>query len=80
MPIWGSRSLRADARQTLACAFLSLALLVGLGLNYLAGFWQADPIIGLIIAVVLVREGYDTLREGELCSCCGVSCDKPGED
>jgi divalent metal cation (Fe/Co/Zn/Cd) transporter len=73
----GSASLKADARQNLACAFLSLALLVGLGLNYLAGFWQADPIIGLIIGVVLVREGYDTLKEGKLCSCCGVSCEGP---
>ncbi len=75
----GSGSLRADARQNLACAFLSLALLVGLGLNYVAGLWQADPVIGLIIVAVLVREGYETLREGKLCSCCGVSCDEPPE-
>lgn len=76
----GSASLRADAKQTLACAFLSLALLVGLGLNYVAGFWQADPIIGLIIAAVLVREGYETLKEEKLCSCCGVSCEGQGEE
>jgi divalent metal cation (Fe/Co/Zn/Cd) transporter len=63
----GSASLRADAKQTLACAFLSLALLVGLGLNYLAGFWQADPVIGLIIAAFLGREGYETLTEEKLC-------------
>jgi cation diffusion facilitator family transporter len=65
----GSASLQADARQTLACAFLSLALLVGLGLNYLYGFWQADPLIGLLIALVLVREGWETLKEDKLCSC-----------
>ena len=76
----GSASLRADARQNLACAFLSLALLVGLGLNYVAGLWQADPIIGLIIGAVLVREGYHTLKEEELCSCCGVSCDSQQEE
>jgi divalent metal cation (Fe/Co/Zn/Cd) transporter len=64
-----SRSLMADARQTLACAFLSLALLVGLGLNYLFGLWQADPLIGLVIVVFLVKEGWTTLREGKLCSC-----------
>jgi cation diffusion facilitator family transporter len=76
----GSMSLRADAKQTLACAFLSLALLVGLGLNYVAGIWQADPIIGLIIGAVLVREGRDALKEGKLCSCGGISCEKqPGE-
>jgi cation diffusion facilitator family transporter len=76
----GSVSLKADAKQTLACTFLSLALLVGLGLNYLAGFWQADPIIGLLIVAVLVREGYETLKEEKLCSCCGVSCEPASED
>jgi divalent metal cation (Fe/Co/Zn/Cd) transporter len=75
----GSASLKADAKQNLACAFLSLALLVGLGLNYLAGFWQADPVIGLIIAAVLGREGYETLKEEKLCSCCGVSCESETE-
>jgi cation diffusion facilitator family transporter len=76
----GSASLRADAKQTLACAFLSLALLVGLGLNYLYGFWQADPLIGLLIVVVLGREGYETIKEEKLCSCCGVSCEPASED
>jgi divalent metal cation (Fe/Co/Zn/Cd) transporter len=60
----GSRSLVADSKETLACSFLSLALLLGLGLNYLFGIWQADPIIGLIIAGFLIREGKETL-EGE---------------
>jgi divalent metal cation (Fe/Co/Zn/Cd) transporter len=65
----GSRSLLADSKETLACMFLSGALLVGLGLNYLYGFWQADPTVGLIMVAYLVKEGYSTLREGELCSC-----------
>jgi len=58
-----SRSLIADSKETLACAFLSLALLIGLGLNYLYGLWQADPIVGLIIVAFLIREGYSTLKE-----------------
>jgi cation diffusion facilitator family transporter len=58
-----SRSLMADSKETLACMFLSAALLVGLGLNYLYGFWQADPIVGLIIVVYLIKEGYSTLKE-----------------
>ncbi len=66
-----SRSFLADARQTLACFFLSVSLLAGLGLNYLFGLWQADPITGLIISVVLLKEGYSTLVYQELCSCCG---------
>ncbi len=65
----GSRSLIADSKETLACVFLSGALLVGLGLNYLFGFWQADPIVGLLIVTYLLKEGYSTLKEGELCSC-----------
>ncbi len=53
-----SRALVADSKETLACAFLSLALLAGLGANYWFGFWQADPIIGIVIAVFLFREGW----------------------
>ncbi len=59
----GSRSLVADSKETLACVFLSFSLLVGLGLNYLYGIWQADPIVGLIIVGFLVKEGYETLTE-----------------
>jgi divalent metal cation (Fe/Co/Zn/Cd) transporter len=68
-----SASLMADAKQTLACAMLSAAVLVGLGLNYFWGIWQADPGIGLVIVVLLGREGYHTLKEKKLCSCatCG---------
>ncbi len=63
----GSRSLSADAKQTLACVLLSVALLVGLGLNYWFDWWRADPIAGLVIAVFLAREGYEVLRNQELC-------------
>jgi divalent metal cation (Fe/Co/Zn/Cd) transporter len=65
----GSRSLLADSKQTLACTFMSLALLLGLLANRLFGFWQADPIVGLFIGAWLVREGVETLKEGKLCAC-----------
>jgi divalent metal cation (Fe/Co/Zn/Cd) transporter len=65
----GSRSLLADSKQTLACTFMSLALLLGLLANRLFGFWQADPVVGLLIGAWLVREGVETLKEGRLCSC-----------
>lgn len=58
-----SRALVADSRETLACAFLSVALLLGLGANYLFGFWQADPIVGLIIVLFLFREGWEGWEE-----------------
>jgi len=59
----GSKALIADSKETLACAFLSVALLLGLGANYLFGFWQADPIAGLIITAFLIREGWEVWQE-----------------
>ncbi len=65
----GSHSLAADSKQTLACSLMSVALLAGLLLNQLWGIWFADPIAGLVIAAWLVKEGVETVRSGELCSC-----------
>jgi divalent metal cation (Fe/Co/Zn/Cd) transporter len=65
----GSASLQADSKQTLACGALSVAVLLGLGLNYLFGLWQADPLIGLLIALFLVKEGRRALKEEKLCTC-----------
>ncbi|MDO8687939.1 MAG: cation transporter [Dehalococcoidales bacterium] len=59
----GSKALVADSTETIACTFLSLALLLGLGANYLFGFWQADPIVGLIIVAFLFREGWENWQE-----------------
>ena len=64
-----SHSLVADAKQQLACILLSFALLIGLGLNYIYGFWQADPLIGLFIVFYLVKEGAVTLKEEKVCCC-----------
>ena len=61
----GSKSLLADSKQTLVCLFMSISLLIGLCLNYLFGFWQADPIVGLIIVAFLFREGYEIIFEHE---------------
>jgi cation diffusion facilitator family transporter len=56
-----SKSLIADSKETLACAFLSIALLIGLGVNFFFGFWQADPIVGMVIVIFLAREGIEIL-------------------
>ena len=58
-----SPALKADSKETLACSFLSLALLLGLGLNYLFGFWFADSLTGLVVAAFLYREGRETWKE-----------------
>jgi divalent metal cation (Fe/Co/Zn/Cd) transporter len=59
----GSKSLIADAKETLACLFLSAAVLLGILLNFFFSFWQADPIVAIVIAAYLVFEGIRTLRE-----------------
>jgi divalent metal cation (Fe/Co/Zn/Cd) transporter len=61
-----SKSLIADAKQTLACLVMSVSLLGGLVLNYRYGFWQADPFVGLLIVIFLMKEGYTTYKEGKV--------------
>lgn len=58
------RALIADSKETLACSFLSLALLVGLGCNYFFNFWQADPLAGFVIVIFLFREGWEGWHDG----------------
>ncbi len=62
----GSVSAVADSRQTLLCTYLSAVLLVGLAVNALFGWAWADPVAGLVIAAVAVKEGRDAWR-GEGC-------------
>lgn len=59
-------SLLTDAKQTIACIFLSLALLLGLGLNYFYGLWWADPVAALVIAGFLIKEGFSALFSNRL--------------
>lgn len=55
----GSEALQADAFQTTACWWLSVAALAGVGLNGLLGWWWADPLAALVIAALIVREGRE---------------------
>ena len=59
----------SEASQNMVCAYLSIALLVGLLANALAGWWWADPAAALVIAAVAAKEGVDAWR-GESCDCC----------
>lgn len=65
----GSAALRAEAKETLACSYLSLTLLVGLVANAAAGWWWADPTAALLMVPWLVREGLEGVR-GERCNDC----------
>ena len=64
----GSNAVVADSTQTLLCTYLSAVLLAGLVLNATLGWSWADPVAGLVIAVVAVREGLEAWR-GEGCAC-----------
>jgi divalent metal cation (Fe/Co/Zn/Cd) transporter len=59
----------SEAEQNMICAYLSVALLVGLLANAVFGWWWADPAAALVIAGVAVNEGRETWK-GEACDCC----------
>jgi divalent metal cation (Fe/Co/Zn/Cd) transporter len=63
----GSAATVKEASQTQLCAYLSIALLIGLVLNAAAGLWWADPAAALFIAAVAVKEGRESWR-GEGCA------------
>ena len=65
----GSSATVGEAEQNMICAYLSVALLVGLGANALLGWWWADPAAALVIAAVAGREGFESWR-GDLCDDC----------
>ena len=58
----GSRALRADAHETIVCAWLSATTLLGLGLNAVLGWWWADPVAALAMLPLIVREGLEAWR------------------
>lgn len=62
----GSRALVADAAETMACAYLSLTLLLGLVANALFGWWWADPAAALVMVPFILREAREAW-EGEEC-------------
>jgi divalent metal cation (Fe/Co/Zn/Cd) transporter len=65
----GSSATTSESRQTMLCAYLSAALLVGLGANAAFGWWWADPLVALAIAGVAIREAREAWR-GRACDCC----------
>ena len=71
----GSAALRAEAKETLACSYLSLTLLLGLVANAIAGWWWADPAAAFCMVPWLVKEGMEGVR-GEHCE---AGCREEGE-
>lgn len=59
-----------EGAQNMICAYLSIALLVGLLSNALLGWWWADPIAAFLIAGVAVKEGRASWRGEGCCDIC----------
>jgi divalent metal cation (Fe/Co/Zn/Cd) transporter len=63
-----SPALRADAAETLLCAYLSGVVLLGLVANHFFGWWWMDPLAGLVVAGLAIREGMGAWITGDLCA------------
>lgn len=65
----GSVALKADAAETQLCTYLSAVVLLGLAANALLGWWWMDPLAGLVVAALAIREGREAWTSGDLCDC-----------
>jgi divalent metal cation (Fe/Co/Zn/Cd) transporter len=76
----GSATAVADSKQTLLCTYLSAAVLIGLLLNSVFGWWWADAIAGLVIAGFAVREGIEAWRGDACATSVGMLLEEEHED
>ena len=70
----GSTATAGEGTQNILCGIQAAAVLCGLAANAAVGAWWLDPLIGLFIALVAVREGRAAWA-GETCA----DCDSPLE-
>ncbi|OZM76607.1 cation transporter [Pseudonocardia sp. MH-G8] len=59
----GNQVLVAQSDETWISNYLSVSLLVGLGLNAWVGWWWADPVAALVVSAVAVWEGREAWQE-----------------
>jgi divalent metal cation (Fe/Co/Zn/Cd) transporter len=64
----GSGATAGEGGQNLLCAYLAGAVLAGLIANSLLGWWWLDPVAGLVVAAMAVREGREAWRGEECCA------------
>ena len=55
--------LVAQSNETWLSNYLSVSLLVGLGLNAAFGLWWADPVAALVVAAIALKEGTEAWQE-----------------
>jgi len=72
----GSAATKGEGQQNMLCAYLAGALLLGLLGNATLGAGWLDPVIGLLIAAVAVKEGREAWR-GEGCCVSGPLSEPP---
>ncbi|MDQ6899628.1 MAG: cation transporter [Candidatus Dormibacteraeota bacterium] len=70
-----SGATAGEGAQNLLCAYLAGAVLVGLVGNSLWGWWWLDPVAGLLIAAVAIKEGREAWRGENCCAVPGVAAD-----
>ena len=58
----GSPALRADIAETITCAYLAAATLVGAGLNLIAGWWWAEYAAALVLLVFIAMETREAIE------------------
>ncbi len=61
----GSSATASEGSQNLLCAYLAGAVLAGLAANTWFGWWWLDPLAGLAVAAVAVKEGLESWRGDE---------------
>ena len=64
----GSRALRADAMEAVACGWLSFVVVATLAIQWLFGAWWIDSVGSLAIVYFLVKEGREAWT-AEACAC-----------
>lgn len=64
----GSGATAGEGTQNILCALMAGAVLLGLLGNALIGAWYLDPVAGLFIAFVAVREGREAWRGDSCCA------------
>lgn len=62
-----SAALKTDSQEALLCVYLSAIFLVGFAANALFGWWRADPVAGLGVAALAVKEGWEAVANQDLC-------------
>jgi len=74
----GSSALKREGRENMMCAYLSICLLAGLGLNAALGWWWADPVSAYGVATIAAIAGRRAWLGINCCAapCCAIPSDQ----